>query len=459
MRLVRGLDAQLTAEWLGRDLVSLSLSPLHLLTGHSSGSVTLYRRRDSFSLVKKISRRVTSRDNLSVVSLAPGLVCVGCRTGDVVLLHLSPVTVTVFSIQERVTALSGSSGTDIYVGGEKGCVAVYSSQTRDTRQILDLGASVVQIEVSGDTVVTSSTATSVICNTKQRTFRQVGTKQSSGHPHGLSISGGHIWTSRPGARFWQVDINTGEVLATVKYKQVLDTLQPCQIIDEALEPPTFSTSQEHSFSSLSTNDSGLAVTFNISGNIIYILDLQQSKVVAWTPVTHLQIREAHIEGDLVLILGSRGELLSLRFGEILQLSRHCLHLGREDLLLSLLTSADGEDGGLTGHSQLDLAKLYLLCLRLHPSLTQMENDILKRLGGSAEFLSRSLPTRTSWQASEEEDMNKARSVAAVVHLPYIVQIVHVQFQKIFRVCQPGFANCSRKSGAYQICKQKFLKLE
>ena len=109
MRVVVGLEGHLTPECLGRDLVTLSLTPRHLLTAHSSGYVNLYRRRDSFSLEKKISRRVTSRDNITVVSLGPSLVCVGCRSGEVVLLHLSPVTVTVLTIQESVTALSGSS--------------------------------------------------------------------------------------------------------------------------------------------------------------------------------------------------------------------------------------------------------------------------------------------------------------------------------------------------------------
>ena len=117
-------------------------------------------------------RHLESLENITVVSLGPSLVCVGCRSGEVVLLHLSPVTVTVLSIQESVTALSGSSQSEIYVGGEAGCVAVYSSQTKDTRQILDLGTSVVQIEVSGDTVVTSTTANTAPVMPGQKTVRR-----------------------------------------------------------------------------------------------------------------------------------------------------------------------------------------------------------------------------------------------------------------------------------------------
>ena len=176
--MLQGLDAQLSPAWLGRDLVSLRLTSHHLLTGHSSGWVSLYRRRNCGSdLEKKISRRVTGRDNISLVSLAPGLVCVGCRTGEVVLLHLHPVSLVVLRIQESVTALSISRTGEVYVGGDKGCVAVFSSRSRDTRQILDLAAPVVQIAVSGDTLVASSTADTVICNSRLKTFRQVGSQQ------------------------------------------------------------------------------------------------------------------------------------------------------------------------------------------------------------------------------------------------------------------------------------------
>ena len=405
MRVVVGLEGHLTPECLGRDLVTLSLTPRHLLTAHSSGYVNLYRRRDSFSLEKKISRRVTSRDNITVVSLGPSLVCVGCRSGEVVLLHLSPVTVTVLTIQESVTALSGSSQSEIYVGGEAGCVAVYSSQTKDTRQILDLGTSVVQIEVSGDTVVTSTTANTFISNTRLKTFRQVGTQQGAGsHHHGLSITGGQVWTSRPGARLWRVDLSTGDVLATVKYKQVLDCLPPSKINSEL---PTASNSGDHSFTTLNTDNNGRTVTFNSSGNILYILDIKQSRVIAWTPVTFIKIKEAHIDRDLVLLVGSKGEVVGLRFGDILDLSKHCLSLERDDLLHQLLRSVH-EDNQLADYSQVDLSRIYCLCLHLQPRLTQMERDILDMLGGSPDLLSRSAPTQSSLLLP---DRNHTRSVA------------------------------------------------
>ena len=101
-----------------------------------------------------------------------------------------------------------------------------------------------------------------------------------------------MWSSRPGARIWRVDISSGEVLATVKYKPLLHTFNRSQIIgcDGPISAST--SSAEHSFSNLNTDTSGLTVTFNNSGNILYILDLEQSEVIAWSPINHIQIKEA-----------------------------------------------------------------------------------------------------------------------------------------------------------------------
>ena len=406
---MQGLEAHLDPAWLGRDVVSLQLSSHHVLTGHSSGYVSLYRRTSSSTttLEKKLSRRVTGRDNISLVSLGPGLVCVGCRTGEVVLLHLAPLSLAVFTIQESVTALSISRAAEVYVGGDRGCVAVFSSRARDTRQILDLAAPVVQIAVSGDTVVASSTADTVICNSRLKTFRQVGSQQRSGH-HGLSLTGGEVWSSRPGARLWRVDIKTGEVLATVKYKPLLHSINCCQIIGSHSEaPPTSTSTAEHSFSNLNTDNNGLTVTFSNSGNILYILDLEHSEVIAWSPVNHIQIKEAHLDGDLVLLVGREGEVVSLRFGAVLQVAAHCITASREDLLYDLLVSVYQEDGELREYSPVDLAKLYSLCLHLQPAwnLSQLEADILTMLGCSREVLSRSAPAQTSPLAATE-DINR-----------------------------------------------------
>ena len=407
---VQGLESHLSPDWLGRDLVSLRLTSHHLLTGHSSGHVSLYRRINSATLEKKISRRVTGRDNITVVSLGPGLVCVGCRTGEVVLLHLAPLSHSVFRVQESVTALAVSRAGQVYVGGERGCVAVYSGRPRAvTRQILDLGASVVQIEVSGDTVVASSTGATVICNTEQKTFRQVGSQQRSGH-HGVCLTGGQVWSSRPGARLWLVDIKTGEVLATIKYKPLLQTINCSQIIGSDAATTTAST-VEHSFSNLNTDPGGLTVTFSNSGNILYILDLEQREVIAWSPINNILIKEAHIEGDLILILGAGGELLSLRLGTVPELAGHCISARREDLLYELLLSVYQEDGGLTECSPVDLSKLYFLCLHLEPSwkLRELQADLLRMLGTSREALlglSRSAPAQTSPPLPVAEDINR-----------------------------------------------------
>ena len=114
-----------------------------------------------------------------------------------------------------------------------------------------------------------------------------------------------------------------------------------------------------------------------------------------------------VEGDLVLIVGRGGELLSLRVGSVLQLAGHCISGQREDLLYELLLSVDLEAGGLTEYSPLDLSKLYFLCLHLQPTwdLGEMEAEILRMLGTSREVLSRSAPAQTSPLAATE-DINR-----------------------------------------------------
>ena len=277
--------------------------------------------------------------------------------------------------------------------------------------ILDLAASVIQMEVSGDTVVASSTAATVICNTEQKTFRQVGSQQRSGH-HGVCLTGGQVWSSRPGARLWLVDIKTGEVLATLKYKPLLQTINCSQIVgSDGPATTTTASTAEHSFSNLNPAPGGLTVTFSTSGNILYILDLEQREVIAWSPINNIQIKEAHIKGDLILILGAGGELLSLRLGAVPELAGHCIAARREDLLYELLLSVYQEDGGLTECSPVDLSKLYFLCLHLEPSwnLRELQADLLRMLGTSREALSglsRSAPAQTSPRLPLAEDINR-----------------------------------------------------
>ena len=309
-----------------------------------------------------------------------------------------------------MTALAVSRAGEVFVGGEGGCVAVYSEHSHDTRQILDLAGPVVQIEVSEDTVVVGSTAGPVICNTGEKTFRQVGSQQRTGQ-HGVCLTGGQVWSSRPGARVWRADINTGEVLATLKYKPLLSTVSRSQIIgcEGPLSPSSTTSTVEHSFSKLNTdNTSGLTVTFSTSGNILYILDLEQSEVIAWSPINNIQIKEAHIEGDLVLIVGGGGELLSLRLGAVPQLAGHCLAASRDDLLYQLLLSVHQEEGGLTDCSPVELSKLFSLCLHLEPTwnLRELQADILKMLGVSGQVLSRSAPSQTSHPPAPAEEINR-----------------------------------------------------
>ena len=112
----------------------------------------------------------------------------------------------------------------------------------------------------------------------------------------------------------------------------------------------------------------------------------------------------------MLLVGREGEVVSLRFGAVLQVASHCVAACREDLLYDLLASVHQEDGGLTEYSPVEAAKLYFLCLHLGPAwnLSQLEADILTMLGVSREVLSRSAPTRPSPLAATEDIKRNVR---------------------------------------------------
>ncbi len=65
--------------------------------------------------------------------------------------------------------------------------------------------------------VGSTQSRAVICNNAAKSYREVGSKPRQGS-QGVSILGSRLWSARPGCRLWEVDTETGAVLATRQYR-------------------------------------------------------------------------------------------------------------------------------------------------------------------------------------------------------------------------------------------------
>jgi hypothetical protein len=86
-------------------------------------------------------------------------------------------------------------------------------------------SSIVQLTTHGELLIASTLTRAVVCNTGQKTFREVGSKRTQGG-QGVAILGDQIWAARPGCRIWEVDPDTGSVLSTQQFRKALSELAP-----------------------------------------------------------------------------------------------------------------------------------------------------------------------------------------------------------------------------------------
>ena len=315
------------------DVVSVSVSGQCLVTGHRSGDVTLYSLRvrgaGGLQLTQTASRRVTeARDKLSVVSVDSegDTLCVGTQGGEVIILQLSHSRVSRYSLGQPVTSLGWVSGdSEVCVGGESGAVALVSVLRRQFIQILDLGSKIVQIEDIEDVgLLVSSLTHSVLLNNEKKTFRHLGSKPRHGEfgacgdtCRDVSEAGGHVtWAARPGCRVWRVNAGTGAVTSTLQFKTILGNQNPVELFIEKTSPrvENLSSDNEHGFSLLRSNSSGLVLTYNSSN--VYLLDLDRYEVTSWWPSEFGSIKEAFIEDNIIVTLHYSGLLACYQFGPV-----------------------------------------------------------------------------------------------------------------------------------------------
>ena len=202
------------------------------------------------------------------------------------------------------------------------------------RQILALDSSIVQLTTHGELLIASTLTRTVVCNTVQKTFREVGSKLRQGE-QGVAIVEGQIWAARPGCRIWEVDPDTGSVLSTRQFRKALSELAPTPIIN--WNNGKYGFGGDHGFSLLNSNENGITVTHSQSGRI-YLLDMKHSGIVAWSSVSPSIINKTHIQGNLAVVLDTSGVIKTINFGPLVDLLQASYELEKFNLCSDILLS-------------------------------------------------------------------------------------------------------------------------
>ncbi|XP_023334981.1 uncharacterized protein LOC111706355 isoform X2 [Eurytemora carolleeae] len=206
----------------------------------------------------------------------------------------------------------------LYIGGKFGSVCLVDTKESNippAKQILALDSEVVQIAGDQDLLVCSTLTRAVVCNHKHKSYREIGSKLRQGK-QGVAVHGGRVWSARPGCRLWEVDVVTGNVLATRQYRRIIhehaeNPVYGCSIEDKK-ETKEIS-GIEHGFSLLMGTESTL-VSWNEFG-YIYILEMTTSTVLAWTKL-NFNIKSISGTGSILLVLLHSGDLIHLTFGTL-----------------------------------------------------------------------------------------------------------------------------------------------
>ena len=210
------------------------------------------------------------------------------------------------TLAEGVTCLAWAVAT-LYIGGQEGGVAALEEQG-PARQVLALDSSLVQLATSEEVVVASTQTRAVVCHTQVRGYREVGTKARQGG-QGVALLGRRLWAARPGCRLWEVEVEGGAVVSTRQYRGVLG--------EEARLHGWRGRKEgggEHGFLRLQGQGSTL-LTWSSSGRL-YLLDVEQSGVLAWWSIHPARVATAVLEGDLVLVLDTEGGLHFFSFAPV-----------------------------------------------------------------------------------------------------------------------------------------------
>merc|ERR1711892_46184 len=133
----------------------------------------------------------------------------------------------------------------------------------------------------------------------------------------------------------EVDPETGSVVSTRQFRKALSELAPTPIIN--WNNGKYGFGGEHGFSSLNSNTNGITITHSQTGRI-YLLDMKNSGIVAWTSVSPSNINKTYIQGNLAVVLDTSGVVRTISFNPLVDLVQSSFELEKfvlcSDILLS-----------------------------------------------------------------------------------------------------------------------------
>lgn len=171
-----------------------------------------------------------------------------------------------------------------------------------SKRILELDSKIVQISTLGTLALVSTETRSIICDSQNKSFREVGFKSRQGR-YGADFAHSSIICSRPGARLWIASYE-GFVERTLQLKPSLTTIEPFKTIESDYPNVTSSTQMVHAFGKIVPVHGRLIITYSIHN--IYLINLDIPNEVQW--ILHKdKLIDVQVLGDKLWIL-SRGRL-------------------------------------------------------------------------------------------------------------------------------------------------------
>lgn len=248
---------------------------------------------------------------------------------------------------------------ELYAGDEAGNLSVISLTffigrnliNIQVNKILDeLEGSIVQIDGFNDFLLVSSATKTILVNNEREEFKQIGNRPRDGNFGGcfvidfkslearqskltsideetyenMLLENVTIYTSRPGMRLWEVDLN-GNVLKTHQYKNANFTAQQIHLINNHQidsSPVLFDKTTQFQLALSLCNQ--FIFTWNSHG--FYIINPKETKVIFWTNEFDGAISYAKIvENSSIYLYLKDGRLLELKFYKLEQYALHLCH--------------------------------------------------------------------------------------------------------------------------------------
>ena len=185
---------------------------------------------------------------------------------------------------------------------------VPNQETLEITRVLELRSSIYQMDWNTPLglLLVSSTSRTVVCNTKLKTFSEVG-KAYNGK-YGACIleekQGTYLVTARPHQKVWKADIE-----GKIAHKYNFDTVEEEPKTSTFTVVETSKPKKRTVFSKLfSTVFSGKILTY--LGKSIFLIDLEEDTL---SPLNKLQHNVLHlkVENNLVYVLDTAGNLYSI----------------------------------------------------------------------------------------------------------------------------------------------------